>query len=92
MKLSFEEAKQQVAEKHGYPDWKLFIDVVKGTKYEGEANKEVFELGCNEAVKADRAKIRGLNPVKETTRKGWRTIQIDDEKLDSLPLPFPDIK
>lgn len=79
----FEKAKQAVAVENGYSDWG---QVLRICDYEDvyRMMEEVFEHGCNEAVKADRA---------ETTNEAYYDIHQDDHvvscKALNRPLPFP---
>lgn len=81
MNYTFDQAKQAVAERHGYETWKQFYLAVQGTKYEYEANVEVFQIGCNEAVKADRSE---LNTILESHG------QYFSRTVVRRPLPFPE--
>lgn len=82
----FEQAKQAVAEKHGFKDWNRLIIFGNGLPdlYYEEAAEMYAQWKANEAVKADRAKA-----IEELTEIHTRieVIRVDDLRL--LPLPFP---
>ncbi len=86
MKLLFEEAKQHVAKDYGYESWTTLLSGLYALgETATEANKEVCELMCNEAVKANIEQFEKI--VREHLGKdAWLTI-----KRNSPPLPFPEI-
>ena len=93
MKLSFEAAKQQVAEKHGYASW---IDIQDYCFRDNDAVRldfhyeEALELMCNEAVKADRASIGKELDDNSLNYDGKVTRYEEYLTSESLPLPFPE--
>lgn len=91
----FEKAKQAVAEKHGFSDFREYsYNVFWRTGSADSANQEAAEWMCNEAVKADRTEIL-KTCVEDMFLKepNWDSADffpvIDKSKVRMLPLPFP---
>lgn len=106
MKYDFEQAKQKVAERNGYESWDEYeyANFMK-TGDTHSIWEEVFQMGCNEAVKADRDRIVEFGkPVDEDSEyaimmqedgfndngtKNFLAV-INENFIKSLPLPFPE--
>lgn len=82
--LSFDQAKQQIAERHGSRDWSHLMTY--NMKRTSEQNiKESAELLANECVKADRELVlEKVSYPSQTYAKIFKT------EIRSLPLPFPE--
>lgn len=88
----FEKAKQAVAKRYQYEDW---VTAVSGRKPSGASMdrliKELFEYGCNEAVKADRFEVMKMiidakwQPTAETAVECEEIMHLAANR----PLPFP---
>lgn len=82
MKYDFEQAKQKVAERNGYESWGEYeyANFMK-TGDTHSIWEEVFQMGCNEAVKEDRGE---LNTILEKDGVYYRNT------VKNRPLPFPE--
>ena len=79
----FEKAKQAVAVENGYSDWG---QVLRICDYEEvyRMMEEVFEHGCNEAVKGAKGKVGDY-----IVYNRFEPSITLEKLLDSVPLPFP---
>lgn len=86
MNYTFDQAKQAVAEKYQYEDWVTMVaGRTPGGAAMGRIIKDLCELMCNEAVKADRDRIFGESYF--DIEMNSQVVLID---ATIAPLPFPE--
>ena len=100
-KYSFEEAKQKVSEKYGYQDWEDLYNTASELRYnpsstlsfyQNEAAETLAKSWANEAVREDRDQILVDNPVSTAFFGAAKTVYIDRDLLNIIPLPYPEVE